>query len=57
MYINPSVGDNLLKITKKRFPNNEQYFNELRDLIDSLQDISITEEPTTLPHPVRNHTK
>lgn len=27
-------------------------FAELRDLIDSLQDVSITEEPKILPHPV-----
>lgn len=43
--------DNLLNITNKKFLDHE-HFSELRDAIDALQDVSITEEPTIIPHPV-----
>lgn len=51
LYINPLTAENLLKIINKRFLD-EKHFRELREAVDSLQDLSITEEPTILPHPV-----
>lgn len=54
LYINSVTADNLLKITNNKF-SNEKVFSELLDAIDSLQDVSITDEPTVILHPVKQN--
>lgn len=51
LYINPFVADNLINVTNRKFLDDE-FYSQLRDAVDAMQDVSITEEPTILPHPV-----